>query len=88
MLADYDLGFIATVGGATSPTSGSLRLGGDGRAAALSPAASRLPLDFDAIARARGFRTFRNLRTIVYLLKGGLDLPGSPFTPAIARSWG
>ena len=23
-----------------------------------------------AIARARGFRTFRNLRTIVYLLKG------------------
>jgi transposase len=37
-----------------------------------------------AIARARGFRTFRNLRTIVYLLKGRLDLPGSPFTPALA----
>lgn len=35
-----------------------------------------------AIARARGFRTFRNLRTIVYLLKGKLDLPASPFQPA------
>jgi transposase len=31
------------------------------------------------IARARGFRTFRNLRAIVYLLKGGLDLPKSPY---------
>lgn len=37
-----------------------------------------------AIARARGFRTFRNLRTIVYLLKGRLDLPTSPFQPALA----
>ena len=35
-----------------------------------------------AIARARGFRTFRNLRTIVYLLKARLDLPTSPFRPA------
>ena len=34
-----------------------------------------------AIARARGFRTFRNLRTILYLLKGRLDLPASPFQP-------
>ena len=34
------------------------------------------------IARARGFRTFRNLRTIVYLLKGKLKLPRSPFQPA------
>lgn len=32
-----------------------------------------------AIARARGFRTFRNLRTIVYLLKAKLELPSSPF---------
>lgn len=37
-----------------------------------------------AIARARGFRTLRNLRTIVYLLKGRLELPGSPFQPASA----
>lgn len=35
-----------------------------------------------AIARARGFRTFRNLRTVVYLLKARLDLPGSPFRVA------
>lgn len=36
-----------------------------------------------AIARARGFRNFHNLRTIVYLLKGGLNLPASPLaTPA------
>lgn len=38
-----------------------------------------------AIARARGFRTFRNLRTIVYLLKGKLDLPGSPYQPSFAH---
>lgn len=38
-----------------------------------------------AIGRARGFRTFRNLRTIVYLIKGGLALPGSPFRPALAQ---
>lgn len=37
-----------------------------------------------AIARARGFRTFRNLRTIVYLLKARLDLPSSPFACAVA----
>lgn len=37
-----------------------------------------------AIARARGFRTFRNLQTMVYLLKGGLDLPTSPFARAVA----
>jgi transposase len=39
-----------------------------------------------AIARARGFRTFLNLRTIVYLLKGKLDLPGSPYQPALAQA--
>ncbi len=36
-----------------------------------------------SIARARGFRTFRNLRTIIYLLKGTLELPRSPFRLAI-----
>jgi len=35
-----------------------------------------------AIARARGFRTFRNLRTVVYLCKAGLDLPASPYARA------
>lgn len=38
-----------------------------------------------AIARARGFRTFRNLRTIIYLLKGKLDLPSSPYRAAVAQ---
>lgn len=32
-----------------------------------------------AIARARGFRTFKNLRTIIFLIRGGLKLPASPF---------
>ncbi len=39
-----------------------------------------------AIARARGFRTFRNLRTAVYLLKGKLALPASPYRPALAQA--
>lgn len=34
------------------------------------------------IARARGFRTFAKLRTIVYLTLGGLKLPNSPFRTA------
>lgn len=38
-----------------------------------------------AITRARGFGTFKCLRTIVYLLKGGLDLPNSPFQPLRAH---
>ena len=38
-----------------------------------------------AIARARGFRTFRNLRTIVYLLKGKLELPGPPFQAPLSH---
>jgi len=39
-----------------------------------------------AIARARGFRTFRNLRTILYLLKGKLALPSSPYRPQPAHA--
>lgn len=38
-----------------------------------------------AIARARGFRTFENLRTIIYLTRGGLRLPCSPFAPLHAQ---
>lgn len=54
----YDLGFLATVSGAEPPTDGLLRLGGDGRAAALHPTADyRLPApDFGAIAAARRCR--------------------------------
>ena len=36
-----------------------------------------------SIAPARGFRTFRNLRTIVYLIKGKLELPRSPFRSSL-----
>lgn len=39
-----------------------------------------------AIARARGFRTFRNLRTVIYLLKGRVKLPESPFRPPVAAA--
>jgi transposase len=38
-----------------------------------------------AIARARGFRTIENLRTIIYLMRGGLKLPGSPFAAKPAQ---
>ena len=38
-----------------------------------------------AIARARGFRTFTILRTIVYLLKGKLSPPTSPYRPALSQ---
>lgn len=55
--AQFSVGFLATVRGAAVPTSGLLRLGGDGRAAALSPAD---PLfadpDFEQIAADRRCR--------------------------------
>jgi len=38
-----------------------------------------------AIARARGFRTIENLRTIIYLMRGGLKLPKSPFATKPAQ---
>lgn len=54
----YDVGFLATVSGAAPPTDGLLRLGGDGRAAAIHPTADyRLPEpDYVAIASARRCR--------------------------------
>lgn len=45
-VADFDVGFVAAVAGAEVPTSGLVRLGGDGRAAALHPVKKPLP-DFD-----------------------------------------
>ncbi|HJO36852.1 MAG TPA: type III-B CRISPR module-associated Cmr3 family protein [Gammaproteobacteria bacterium] len=52
--ADYDVGFLATVSGAEPPTSGLVRLGGDGRAAALHLATAHAPPepDYAAIATA------------------------------------
>ena len=38
-----------------------------------------------AIARARGFRTFKNLHTIIFLIRGGLKLPASPFAISPAQ---
>lgn len=57
ILADYDVGFLAAVSGAIPPQDSTVRLGGDGRAAAIRPATANLPeMDFDAIARARRCR--------------------------------
>lgn len=55
---ETDVGFIATVSGAEPPTAGLVRLGGDGRAAALHPAPGyRAPEpDCTAIAQARRCR--------------------------------
>lgn len=54
----FDVGFLATVSGAAPPTDGLLRLGGDGRAAAIHATAGyRLPEpDYDQIAGARRCR--------------------------------
>ncbi len=55
--AGFDVGFVAAVSGAELPKDGSLRLGGDGRAAALHPCDARLPTaDHAAIAAARRCR--------------------------------
>lgn len=46
------IGFVAAVSGAAVPDGGLLRLGGDGRAASIRPAAIKWPeADYDAIAR-------------------------------------
>lgn len=51
LMADYDVGFLAGIDGAEPPASGLLRLGGDGRAAAIHSVACTPALpDFDAIA--------------------------------------
>jgi CRISPR-associated protein Cmr3 len=53
LLADYDVGFLAAASGAIPPQVGTVRLGGDGRAAAIHPVTASLPeTDFDAMARA------------------------------------
>ena len=55
--AGFDVGFVATVSGAELPKNGSLRLGGDGRTAALHPCDARPPTaDHAAIAAARRCR--------------------------------
>lgn len=57
ILSEYDIGFLAVVTGAVPPTSGTIRLGGDGRAAAIQPVNATLPEpDYEAMARARRCR--------------------------------
>jgi len=56
-IADYDTGFLAAIQGAQPPRSGSLRLGGDGRAAAVHVSDKTLPEpDYAAIAASRRCR--------------------------------
>lgn len=50
--ADYDVGFVVGIRGASPPRDGSVRLGGDGRGAVLSVAELRLPEpDYERMAR-------------------------------------
>jgi len=56
-VADFDVGFVASVAGAEVPTSGLVRLGGDGRGAALHPVNGLLPeVDLQRILDARRCR--------------------------------
>lgn len=55
--AEYDVGFLAGIAGATPPKSGMVRLGGDGRAAAIDAVAPSIPEpDYQAIASAGACR--------------------------------
>lgn len=68
------VGFLAAIRGAEPPTSGVLRLGGDGRGAALHAVEYARPCaDFDAIARARRCRV---VLTTPGIFRDGWLLPG------------
>jgi CRISPR-associated protein Cmr3 len=71
---EKDVGFLVGVDGAEPPASGSLRLGGDGRAAAVSTVEHRLPeTDFSAIAAAARCRV---VLTAPGIFPEGWRLPG------------
>lgn len=71
----FDVGFLCGVRGAVPPVSGTIRLGGDGRAAAIHPAAFDPPkVDYDAIVRARRCRL---VLTAPGIFPGGWKLPGT-----------
>lgn len=56
-LADHDVGFLAAVSGTMPPADGSVRLGGDGRAAAIQRTDPTLPVaDYAVLAQARRCR--------------------------------
>jgi CRISPR-associated protein Cmr3 len=68
------VGFAVAVAGADLPTSGSLRLGGDGRAAAVHASSIAWPTpDLDAISRAQRCRI---VLTSPGIFEGGWRLPG------------
>ena len=74
IVSDYDVGFLAGVAGASVPGGGTLRLGGDGRAAAVHPAEVALPeADYAAIARAGRCRL---VLTSPGIFPDGWRLPG------------
>jgi CRISPR-associated protein Cmr3 len=71
----FDVGFLCGVTGAMPPADGLVRLGGDGRAAAIHPAGS-LPVepDFDSISSARRCRL---VLTSPGIFPNGWKLPGT-----------
>jgi CRISPR-associated protein Cmr3 len=57
ILADYDVGFLAAISGAVPPKDGTVRLGGDGRAAAVHAVEASLAApDYETIVAARRCR--------------------------------
>lgn len=75
VVLDRDVGFLAVVAGAVPPREGTLRLGGDGRGAAITCADVALPRgDHTAIARAGRCRI---VLTAPGLFPEGWRLPGS-----------
>jgi CRISPR-associated protein Cmr3 len=72
--ADYDVGFLAAVAGARLPSGGMLRLGGDGRAAAIHAVDATLAeADYAAIAEAKRCRI---VLTTPGIFAQGWQLPG------------
>ncbi len=69
------VGFLAGIAGAVPPASGMVRLGGDGRAAAIQTATANAPApDYAAIARARRCRL---VLATPGIFPGGWTLPGT-----------
>lgn len=70
---DFDVGFLCGVSGAVPPAAGTVRLGGDGRAAAIHTAVNPPEPNYDAIARGRRCRVVLSAPGI---FSQGWKLPG------------
>lgn len=80
ILANHDVGFLVGVAGANPPKDGALRLGGDGRAAAIHAVDPCMPqADFDAIAAARRCR--------LVLATPGIFGSPRPSGPGVSAGW-